>query len=119
MGDLELEKISIVTYKDKKDDVYISYCPELQLCGYGKSEFKARKSFVIVFKEYLRYTLEKKTLTADLKKHGWKISKKNKKAKPPKISELVLSNEELEKILEEYTYTKCVIRGVVVKRRSQ
>ncbi len=68
-------ELSVFVYKDldyPNGDMYIAYCPELDLVGYDTTNRKARKSFEFVLKDYLDYTLEKGTLEADLIKHGWR-----------------------------------------------
>jgi len=47
----------------------------LDLSGYGDSEDEAHNSFQTVLTEYLRYTVNKKTLGIDLESHGWSIKK--------------------------------------------
>ena len=75
-------KLSLIDYKD--DEAYYSYCPDLDLIGYGNNEQEAQESFKIVLEEYMRYTTENQTLIQDLKNHGWKITGDGKKLIPPK-----------------------------------
>ena len=68
-------EVFVFVYKDinyPNGDMYIAYCPELDLAGYDTTDRKARKSFEFVLKDYLDYTLKKGTLHEDLIKHGWR-----------------------------------------------
>ena len=96
--------LSLVEFKD--DEAYYSYCPALELIGYGNDKEEAKKSFKIVLEEYIRYTTENQTLLADLKNHGWKITENGKKITPPKISELLQSNNNLNDIFNKYDFNK-------------
>jgi hypothetical protein len=97
-------KLSLIAYKD--DEAYYSYCPALDLIGYGNNEQEAQQSFEIVLEEYLRYTTENNTLIADLKEHGWKITGKTKNLMPPKMSELLQKNNDLDDIFNKYDFNK-------------
>jgi len=96
--------LSLIEFKE--DDVTIVYSPALDLSGYGISEVDAKKSFSEALNEFFRYTNNKKTLDAVLKKLGWSIkgSKKNPKFSPPKDSELVTSNPLYNEIVNEKSY---------------
>ena len=96
--------LSLVEYKD--DEAYYSYCPALDLIGYGDNEEEAKKSFQLVLEEYIRYTTENQTLIADLKEHGWKITDNGEKLTPPNLSELLQSNNELNDIFNKYDFNK-------------
>jgi hypothetical protein len=55
----------------------------------------------------LNYTTHKRTLWTDLKKLGWTIKKNKKKpATPPPMSELLESNEEFNRIFDNFPYKK-------------
>ena len=95
-------KLSVVVFK--AEEGYVAYCPSLDLSGCGKTELKAQESFKIVLGEYIRYTNENKTLVADLEKHGWKITNKNKKVIQPKMSELLQNNSKLEDMINKNNY---------------
>src|SRR5579872_6338264 len=93
--DFQLPVISFI-----EDNTSIIYCPALDLSGYGNDEFEARASLDTVLEEYLTYTMNKKTLWADLKKLGWVIKKnKQKAATPPLMSELLEKNQEFSRYL--------------------
>jgi hypothetical protein len=90
------------------DNTHIIYCPVLDLSGYGNDETEARKSFDTVLEEFLTYTINKKTLWTDLKKLGWTIKKNKKKpvATPPSLSCLLETNEEFNRIFNNYPFKK-------------
>lgn len=70
--------VSVFVYKDLEypnGDMYIAYCPELDLVGYDTTEGKAKKDFRVVLSEYLEYALQNGTLEADLISHGWRKKK--------------------------------------------
>ncbi|MBO4801101.1 MAG: hypothetical protein J5545_04465 [Bacteroidaceae bacterium] len=67
-------ELSVFLYPDRNHpdgDVWIAYCPELDLVGCDHGEESAKKSFEIVFRDYLDYTIEQGTLEQDLLAHGW------------------------------------------------
>lgn len=91
----------------KEDDNVITYCPALDLSGYGSTEEEAKKSFEITLSEYFRYTLNKKTLAEDLKKQGWTIRKSLKKEPIPPTMELLLQkNEDFSRIFNTHDFQK-------------
>lgn len=90
MGSVIIDKskvegqLSVFIFLDRSHsdkNVWIAYCPELDLVGsdYGKNN--AKKSFEIVLKDYLDYTIHHGTLAEDLKAHGWQ-QKDDKWVKP-------------------------------------
>ena len=101
---LKSMKLSLIVFKD--DNIYNIYCPALNLVGCGYTENEAHESFNIVFEEYIRHTTENKTLIADLKHHGWKIAENGKKLIPPKMSELLKNNNDLDNIFNNYDFNK-------------
>ena len=68
-------KLPLIIFKEENN--IITYCPALDLSGYGSTEEEAKKSFEITLSEYFRYTVHKRTLVEDLRKHGWIIRKKS------------------------------------------
>jgi len=54
----------------RENEVFIAYCPALDLTGTGNNEKEAFESFNITMGEYFLYTTRKKTLAEDLVKHG-------------------------------------------------
>lgn len=96
--------LSLVEFKE--DDVTIIYSPALDLSGYGYSELEAKQSFTEALHEFFRYTNNKNTLSEALKELGWMIKgPKNKhRFKPPKDSDLVLTNPLYNDIVNNKSY---------------
>lgn len=91
----------------KEDDCYISYCPALDLSGYGTTELEASKSFEEVLTGYFSYTVHKSTLAEDLKKMGWTIRKNLKKCPiPPTMDRLLETNEDFKRIFNNNDFRK-------------
>lgn len=51
----------LIHFKDENGINFI-YSPHLDLTGYGNNLREAKKSFEIVFEDFIDYTLKKKTL---------------------------------------------------------
>lgn len=100
-------EVSLFVYKDldyPNGDMYIAYCPELDLAGYDTTNKKARKSFELVLKDYLDYTTKNGTLESDLLKHGWRKFK-NGKIVEPTYSEM-LKRSQLKSVLSQKKLNK-------------
>ena len=100
-------EVSVFVYKDldyPNGDMYIAYCPELDLAGYDTTNKKARESFMFVLKDYLSYTTEKGTLESDLLKHGWR-KYKNGRIVEPTYSEM-LKRSQLKTVLNQKRLSK-------------
>lgn len=100
-------EVSVFVYKDANypnGNMYIAYCPELDLAGYDTTNRKARKSFEYVLKDYLDYTLQNGTLESDLLKHGWRKLKDGKIVKPSLSS--MLKQPQFKSVLSQNTYNK-------------
>ena len=105
-NDISLE-VSVFVYKDPNypnGDMYIAYCPELDLSGYDRTNRGARKSFQIVLKDYIAYTLENGTLEEDLIEHGWKKLKNGKLAEPS--YNVMLKRSQLKTVLGQHRFSK-------------
>ncbi len=91
----------------KEDGSTISYCPALDLAGYGNTEKEASESMNVVMEEYFSYTIHKKTLDKDLKKLGWKVKKNmHKKMTPPSVSTSLETNENFKRIFDNNSFKK-------------
>lgn len=92
----------------KQDNVVVSYCPALDLSGYGNTETESNKSFETVLAEYFRYTLNKNTLADDLKKMGWKLRGKQlrKCPTPPTMDKLLETNKDFRHIFNKHDFQK-------------
>jgi hypothetical protein len=90
-----------------EDNSYITYCPALDISGYGENETEADKSFELVLSEYFKYTVNKKTLVEDLRKMGWTIRKSiDKNPIPPTMSKLLETNEDFNRIFNNNEFRK-------------
>ena len=80
-------KLLLFNFEDENRVSFI-YSPHLDLTGYGNNFEEARKSFEIVFEDFVDYTLKKKTLGKVLANLGWVFkgtAKKPKKVIAPSI----------------------------------
>lgn len=100
-------RVSVFVYKDTDypdGDMFIAYCPELDLTGYDTTCAKAKKSFECVLKNYLAYTTENGTLEADLKSHGWRKYKSGKIVEPS--YNRMLRHTQLKSVLSQQKFNK-------------
>ena len=97
--------LDLITFKE--DDTVIVYCPPLEVYGYGLDENEARESFKVSLSEFFRYCLNKNTLRQELQRLGWQLKKsKYKPMIPPKITDLLTSNENLSRIYNNHDFMK-------------
>ena len=66
-------KISVSVFLFKEGEVYIAYCPSLDLSGSDVMEDNAKVDFEYMLKDWLKTQSVNKTLVKDLIEHGWKI----------------------------------------------
>ena len=90
-------KISVSLFTFKEGDVYIAYCPSLDLSGYDRDEAKAKADFEIVLADYLSWQMRNGTLREDLAAHGWHIGKA--KGNEPPMEEMLGMNEQLRSLV--------------------
>jgi predicted RNase H-like HicB family nuclease len=98
-------KVNLQVLNFEEDKIYFAYMPSFDLTGYGETEEEAKESLTIVLDEFLRYTLNKKTLFIEMQRLGWNIKDKKKPLRAPQISDLINSNEQLKKIVNTKQYT--------------
>jgi len=91
-------EISVSVYVFKENEVFIAYCPSLDISGYNNTEEEARHDFEYALNEYVRFQIEHDTLNKDLERHGWEIMQR--KAKGPEISTLILARRLRQKSLD-------------------
>jgi hypothetical protein len=94
----------LVHFTDE-NDVDLIYSPHLDLTGYGKNLIDAKKSFKIVFEDFIDYTLKKKTLGKVLLDLGWEVKgnkKMPKKVLAPSIASVISSNDYVSEIFDKY-----------------
>jgi hypothetical protein len=96
-------ELALMTFKE--GNLHFVYAPALDLTGYGNTIEGAKDSFEPTLQQFVSYGMNKRTLLSELKKLGWKVSKKNA-TEPPSLVDMLNKNEYLAKIFEEKQYTK-------------
>lgn len=97
--------LSIIAFKE--DESLITYCPALDIAGYGISETESIESFQHVLGEFLLYTTRKGTFIPELRRLGWAIkNSKRKPMLPPDMSELLQNNENFHRIFNNHDFRK-------------
>jgi len=98
-------RILLFHFIDEKGISFV-YSPHLDITGYGYSLEEARKSFEIVFEDFLDYTTKKATLGRLLNKLGWKqvkgTVKKPLKALAPSITSVIAGNKYIADLFDRY-----------------
>ena len=97
-------KLLLFQFEDEHKVNFI-YSPHLDLTGYGNNVEEARKSFEIVFEDFVDYTLKKKTLDKVLTALGWQLNKalkKSQKILAPSITSVIKDNEYVAEIFDKY-----------------
>jgi hypothetical protein len=101
-------------YTFREGEMYIAYCPSMDISAYGRSENDAKESFGEVLEAHITYCVQKKTLKEDLEAHGWKVVKGKKlKVKTPSVEQMLSDNEQLKDIVFNRDYQK-VSRNVEI-----
>ena len=75
-------KVDVATFKE--GDYFVTYCPALELSGYGNTEKRAFKSFKTEIKIFINETRKQVTLEKYLLKIGWTLQPRN--YIPPRLS---------------------------------
>ncbi len=97
-------RLLLIHFKDE-NNIHFIYSPHLDLTGYGKSLSEAKKSFTVVFEDFIDYTLKKKTLGKILTELGWELKgsiKKPRKIFAPSITTVIKENEYVSEIFDKY-----------------
>ena len=97
-------RLFLVHFQDE-NKVHFIYSPHLDLTGYGNNLSEARKSFEIVFEDFIDYTIKKKTLPKVLTDLGWSIKgseKHPKKIIAPSIASVINENDYVSEIFDKY-----------------
>ena len=100
-------KVSVFVYADEEHpsgNMFIAYCPSLNLVGYGNGEENATKDFEWIIDDYLNEMMTQGTLEEDLLSHGWKIVRKS--FSEPKISDMIRRNHDLRRFINEGIYQR-------------
>lgn len=94
----------LIHFEDE-NSVHFVYSPHLDLTGYGNNPEDAKKSFEIVFEDFIDYTLNKKTLGKVLSGLGWKLkgtSNHPVKVIAPSIISVIKDNKFVSEIFDKY-----------------
>lgn len=97
-------KLLLIHFEDE-NKVHFIYSPHLDLTGYGSNLEEARSSFEIVLKDFVDYTLKKKTLGKVLSSLGWELkgsAKRPKKVLTPSIISIIKENDYVSDIFDKY-----------------
>ncbi len=97
-------KLLLIHFEDE-NNIHFIYSPHLDLTGYGTNLDEAKKSFEIVFEDFIDYTLKKKTLGKVLTDLGWEIKgtiKRPKKVLAPSITSVIKENDYVSEIFDKY-----------------
>lgn len=100
-------KVSVYVYLDTEHpdkDVYVAYCPELNLVGCGHGEEEAKQSFEWVMKDYIEEMVKENALEDDLLKMGWTKRKDGGVNKP--TLRAMIKHSRLNDILTADRYSK-------------
>ena len=99
--------VNLQMFSFKDGDMFILYCPALDLSSYGMTEDDAKDSFEQVLETTITYWINKNTLKKDLLKHGWEIkSTKQRKIKAPSFEKLFSKSAALRDILNNKEFKK-------------
>ena len=100
-----LVRLLLFHFEDE-NKVHFIYSPHMDLTGYGNDIVEAKKSFEIVFEDFIGYTLKKKTLGKVLSDLGWDLkgsTKRPKKVLAPSITSVIKENEYVSEIFDKYS----------------
>ncbi|MEI6436047.1 MAG: hypothetical protein WCP32_14460 [Bacteroidota bacterium] len=98
----------LLFYFEDENRVHFIYSPHLDLSGYGTDFESAKKSFEIVFEDFIDYTVRKKTLTRVLTKLGWQMGsglKPRKRILAPSITSIIKDKGYVSDIFNRYSVT--------------
>lgn len=98
-------KIDLQVLFFEEDNIHYAYMPSFDLTGYGNNEKEARESLTVVLDEFLRYTLNKKTLFSEMQRLGWEIKTRKSYIHAPQLSDLINNNKQLKDIVNSKQYT--------------
>jgi hypothetical protein len=100
LGSQEEYRFRIDFYLFLEDDIYIAYCPALDLSSSGETHTEAVSNFYEAFQLYVETCIEAGTFIQDLKQLGWEI--KNATITPPKFK-FLMKKPEFSSLIESHT----------------
>ena len=95
----------LLLHFEDENKIHLIYSPHLDLTGYGVNFDEARKTFEIVFEDFVDYTLNKKTLGKVLSGLGWELKgqpKRPRKVIAPSILSIIKDNDYVSEIFDKY-----------------
>lgn len=95
--------VNVISFEE--ENIYFLYMPSLDLTGYGNTRKEAEKSLKVVLDEFIKYTIHKNTLLPELQRMGWKVTTGSSPLTPPKMSDMVKSNDQLKDIINTKNYS--------------
>lgn len=90
--------VNLTLFFFKEGEIYICYCPALDLSDSGETEEEALEMLKENLKIFFDYTTKKKTLNSELKRLGWKKDTK-KRCISPEIEEIKNQNPLFENLV--------------------
>lgn len=96
---------NVDVYIFKDGNLTYSYCPSLDLMGYGIGRDDAKAEMELQLREYFDYTFRKNTLHADLTNHGWQENGKDIFV-APSLPYLMQRYPDFKDLLENKEYSK-------------
>ena len=97
-------KLLLFHFEDE-NNIHFIYSPHLDITGYGNNLNEAKKSFEIVFEDFVDYTLKKRTLGKVLTDLGWELKgtiKRPKRILAPSITSIIKENDYVSEIFDKY-----------------
>lgn len=98
-------KFSLDIYIFKEGALTYSYCPSLDITGYGEDSEAAKSEMEYQLKEYFDYTMRKDTLRSDLAGHGW-TENEGERFTAPSVSYLMRRYPDFKDLIENREYLK-------------
>lgn len=91
--------LDVITFEE--DKVFYMACPPLDITGYGYTATEAKQSFETMLQEFLRYTINKRTLFTELERLGWQRQNPGHFARivPPTIDTVKQTNDDLSRVM--------------------
>lgn len=79
--------VGVSVFVLKEDDLFVAYCPALELSSYGKTKKEAKENFSDALKIFIEETQKKGTLEKMLLSLGWTLKQKPQvRYKPPLLT---------------------------------
>jgi len=96
--------LALLSYVE--EGVHVIYSPALDLYGYGNDELEARAGFATTLEEYLSFTAEENSLSADLSRLGWVVNPQSHSVTMPAWTSLLDKNPYLNDVIMNRPFKK-------------